>query len=283
MFVMKFEKMHGAGNDYIYFNLFEEKIENPEALAIKLSDRHFGIGGDGIVLIGPSEEGDFSMRMFNADGSEAQMCGNASRCVGKYIYDRRLSDKKEIALSTKSGIKYLQLDVDAKTDAVKTVRVNMGQANTSAVDIPVKSQQKEVINRPLEIDGKTYHITCVSMGNPHAVVFVNDIDKLDLEKLGPKFENHPLFPERINTEFIEIIDRETLKMRVWERGSGETLACGTGACAATVAGVRNNVCASRVTVKLRGGDLQIEWDKTDNHVYLTGGAEFVFAGEIITP
>lgn len=283
IFVMKFEKMHGAGNDYIYFNLFEEKIEDPEALAITLSDRHFGIGGDGIVLIGPSDEGDFSMRMFNADGSEAQMCGNASRCVGKYIYDRRLSDKKEIALSTQSGVKYLQLDVDTKTDTVKTVRVNMGQANTNAADIPVKSEQKEVINQPLEIDGKTYHITCVSMGNPHAVVFINDIDELDLEKLGPKFENHSLFPERINTEFIEIIDKQTLKMRVWERGSGETLACGTGACAATVAGVLNDVCASRVTIKLRGGDLQIEWDRTDNQVYLTGAAEFVFAGEIFIP
>lgn len=277
---MNFTKMHGTGNDYIYFNLFEEKIDNPSELAVKLSDRHFGIGGDGIVLIGPSEEGDFSMRMFNADGSEAPMCGNASRCVAKYLYDRRMTDKKEIALSTRSGIKYLQLTVDPATDTVTTVRVNIGPASADASLIPVNSPLPEIINHPFEIDGKEYRITCISVGNPHAVIFTSGIDEMKIEDIGPKIENHPAFPERVNVEFIEVIDRNTLKMRVWERGSGETLACGTGACASTVAGVINGLCEPKVTVKLRGGDLRIEWDKANNQVYLTGGAEFVFTGQI---
>lgn len=277
---MKFTKMQGTGNDYIYFNLFEEQISDPSSLAIQLSDRHFGIGGDGIVLIGPSDTGDFSMRMFNADGSEAQMCGNASRCVGKYLYDKGMTHKKEIVLSTKSGIKHLQLHIDPETDTVKTVRVNMGSATTACDQIPVVSTLSEVIDQPLSIDGNPYRITCVSMGNPHAVIFTTGIDGMKIEEIGPKIENHPMFPERTNVEFIEIIDRNTLKMRVWERGSGETLACGTGACAATVAGVINNRCNNNVTVRLKGGDLQIEWDQSNNQVYLTGDAHFVFEGEI---
>ena len=277
---MKFTKMQGAGNDYIYFNLFEEKIENPEALSILLSDRHFGVGGDGIVLIGKSEIADFSMRMFNADGSEAGMCGNASRCVGKYVHDKGLTGKTELSLETKSGVKYLKLFKDSINGPVTRVRVDMGTAILTPSEIPVESDLPEVINQPIIVDHQTYHITCVSMGNTHAVVFMNGIDELEIEKLGPKFEHHPIFPQRTNTEFIEVLDRNTLKMRVWERGSGETLACGTGACAAAVAGVLNGLCETKVTVKLRGGDLDIEWDRKENRVYLTGGAEFVFDGEI---
>jgi len=279
-FCMKFEKMQGTGNDYIYFNLFEERIDDPSTLSIKLSDRHFGVGGDGIVLIGPSDEGDFSMRMFNADGSEAEMCGNASRCVAKYLYERGLTKKREIALDTKAGIKYLQLFIDPQTDTVQRVRVNMGEATVSSQSIPVVSELSEVIDQPLTIDGKELRITCVSMGNPHAVIFTSGIDNLKLDEIGPKIENHPMFPQRTNVEFIEVVDRNTFKMRVWERGSGETLACGTGACASVVAGVLNNRCDTRVTVKLKGGDLDIEWDKTNNQVYLTGDAHFVFKGEI---
>ena len=277
---MKFEKMQGTGNDYIYFNLFEERIDDPSTLSIKLSDRHFGVGGDGIVLIGPSDEGDFSMRMFNADGSEAEMCGNASRCVAKYLYERGLTKKREIALDTKAGIKYLQLFIDPQTDTVQRVRVNMGKATVSSQSIPVVSELPEVIDQPLTIDGKEFRITCVSMGNPHAVIFTSDIDNLKLDEIGPKIENHPMFPQRTNVEFIEVVDRNTFKMRVWERGSGETLACGTGACASVVAGVLTDRCDTRVTVKLKGGDLDIEWDKTNNQVYLTGDAHFVFKGEI---
>ncbi len=277
---MKFEKMQGTGNDYIYFNLFEKKIDNPSDLSIKLSDRHFGVGGDGIVLIGPSTEGDFSMRMFNADGSEAEMCGNASRCVAKYLYERGLTKKREIALDTKAGIKYLQLFIDPQTDTVERVRVNMGKAAFSSQSIPVISELPEVIDQPLTIAGKEFRITCVSMGNPHTVIFMSGIDKLKIDEIGPKIENHPMFPQRTNVEFIEVVDRDTFKMRVWERGSGETLACGTGACASVVAGVINDYCDTRVTVQLKGGDLEIEWDKIHNQVYLTGDAHFVFKGEI---
>ncbi|MDR1743424.1 MAG: diaminopimelate epimerase [Dysgonamonadaceae bacterium] len=278
---MKFTKMQGAGNDYIYFNLFEEPVENPEAVSVVLSDRHFGVGGDGIVLIGKSDVADFSMRMFNADGSEAGMCGNASRCVGKFVHDKGLTSKTEISLETKSGIKYLQLFKDDPHGPVTSVRVDMGPAVLDAGQIPViYNGLPSVINQPVTVDGHEYRITCVSMGNPHAVVFTKDIDDLKIEEIGPKFENHPVFPDRTNTEFIEIIDPKTLKMRVWERGSGETLACGTGACAAAVAGVLNGLSETKVTVKLRGGDLDIEWKQQENRVYLTGPAEFVFEGEI---
>lgn len=237
---MKFTKMHGIGNDYIYFNCFEEKIKNPGELSIKLSDRHFGAGGDGIVLILPSDKADFRMRMFNADGSEGKMCGNASRCVGKYLYEKVLTKKTSIKLETLSGIKVLDLKV--VNEKVVSVKVNMGKPIVEAKNIPVISDEEEVINRELIINKEKYNITCLSMGNPHCVVFMDNIHNLDLEKIGPYFENNEIFPDRINTEFVEIINEKYIKMRVWERGSGETLACGTGACASVVASVINGYC-----------------------------------------
>ena len=253
---MKFEKMHAAGNDYIYVNLFEEKVENPAELSRRLSDRHFGVGSDGLILIGPSGEGDFSMRMFNADGSEGEMCGNAARCVGKYLYERGLTDRREIALSTGSGIKQLILTVNPVTNLVELIRVNMGNAIFSAGDTAhFQTTLPEMVNYPVEIDGKAVEITFVSMGNPHAVIFMEDIDTLEIEKIGPKIEHHPLFPERTNTEFIEITDRAHLRMGVWERGSGETLACGSSACASVVARAVTGQTDPRATVQLKGGHL----------------------------
>lgn len=278
---MKFEKMQAAGNDYIYINLFEENVEHPVELSRRLSDRHFGVGSDGLILIGPSDEGDFSMRMFNADGSEGEMCGNAARCVGKYLYERGLTNKREIVLSTASGIKQLSLTVNPVTNLVERIRVNMGGAILSAKEsIHFQTTLPEMINYPVEIEGKEVEITFVSIGNPHAVIFMEDIDSLEIEKIGPKIEYHPLFPERTNTEFIEIIDREQLKMRVWERGSGETLACGSGACAAVVAAALTDRAAPRVTLQLKGGVLEVEWDRDHNQVFLTGDAHFVFKGEV---
>lgn len=273
--------MQAAGNDYIYINLFEENVEHPVELSRRLSDRHFGVGSDGLILIGPSDEGDFSMRMFNADGSEGEMCGNAARCVGKYLYERGLTNKREIVLSTASGIKQLSLTVNPVTNLVERIRVNMGGAILSAKEsIHFQTTLPEMINYPVEIEGKEVEITFVSMGNPHAVIFMEDIDSLEIEKIGPKIEYHPLFPERTNTEFIEIIDREQLKMRVWERGSGETLACGSGACAAVVAAALTDRAAPRVTLQLKGGVLEVEWDRDHNQVFLTGDAHFVFKGEV---
>ena len=278
---MKFEKMHGTGNDYIYINLFEEKVENPEELSRRLSDRHYGVGSDGLVLIGPSAEGDFSMQMFNADGSEGLMCGNAARCVGKFLYERGLTTKKEIALSTKSGIKQLSLSVNSDSNVVERVRVNMGKAILSSEETPLfQVTLPEMIDCPVWIDEEEYEITFVSMGNPHAVIFMEGIDSLDIEKIGPKIEHHALFPERTNVEFIEVVDRNTLKMRVWERGSGETLACGSGACAAVVAGVITSRCDPKASVQLKGGILEVEWQRDNNQVFLTGDAHFVFKGEI---
>jgi len=278
---MKFEKMQGAGNDYIYVSLFEEKVENPGELSRRLSDRHFGVGSDGLILIGPSAEGDFSMRMFNADGSEGEMCGNAARCVGKYLYERGLTGKKEIGLSTKSGIKQLSLTVNPETDLVERIRVSMGSAILSAGhSVHFHTTLPEMRNYPVAMDGQQYEITFVSMGNPHAVIFMEHIDSLEIEKIGPRIEHHPLFPERTNVEFVEIIDQENLKMRVWERGSGETLACGTGACAAVVAGAITGRSDAKATVQLKGGTLEIAWDRINNHVFLTGDAHFVFKGEI---
>jgi diaminopimelate epimerase len=278
---MKFEKMQAAGNDYIYVNLFEENVEYPAELSRRLSDRHFGVGSDGLILIGPSGEGDFSMRMFNADGSEGEMCGNAARCVGKYLYERGLTDRREIALSTGSGIKQLSLTVNPVTNLVELIRVNMGNAIFSAGDTAhFQTTLPEMVNYPVEIDGKVVEITFVSMGNPHAVIFMEDIDSLEIEKMGPKIEHHPLFPERTNTEFIEITDRAHLRMRVWERGSGETLACGSGACASVVAGAVTGRTDPRATVQLKGGVLEVEWDRDLNRVYLTGDAHFVFKGEV---
>lgn len=276
---MEFTKMHGIGNDYIYFNCMNEEIKNPEELSLKLSDRHFGVGGDGIVLIMPSDKADFRMRMFNADGSEGKMCGNASRCIGKYVYEKGLTDKTKVTLETLAGIKTLNLTVE---DGIVTeVEVNMGMAITDPKKIPVSMDKDIVVKEKIDVCGEEYEITCVSMGNPHCIVYMDDIDNLEIEKIGPKFENHELFPERINTEFVEVIDKNTLKMRVWERGSGETLACGTGACAVTVASVLNNYCNKdeEIIVKLLGGDLKIKY-LSNGLVYMTGPAEFVFEGRI---
>lgn len=276
---MRFTKMQGIGNDYIYVNCFKENVPDPESVSIKVSDRHFGIGGDGLVLIMPSDKADFRMRMFNADGSEGMMCGNASRCIGKYAYDKGLTDKTDITLETKSGIKKLHLNPE--NGKVKTVEVDMGEAILKPRDIPMNADGDSFVNKPVAVDGKEQNITAVSMGNPHAVIFTVSIDKLDLEKIGPSYENHPLFPERVNTEFCEVIDSRTLKMRVWERGSGETWACGTGACATAVAAVLNGFCKrdEEITLKLRGGDLKITY-RSDNHVIMCGEAETVFEGEI---
>ena len=276
---MKFTKMHGIGNDYVYVNCFEETIENPEEVSIKISDRHFGLGSDGRVMIMPSDKADFRMRMFNADGSEGNMCGNATRCIGKYVYDNHLTDKTEITLETRSGIKYLTLYPE--NGKVQTVLVDMGKAILNPASIPMKAEGEEFISKPVEVNGKNVNITAVSMGNPHAVTFVDDVESLDLEKIGPDYENHPLFPERVNTEFAKIIDDHTVMMRVWERGSGETWACGTGACACAVACVKNGFFPydKEITVKLRGGDLYITY-KNDNTVLMRGPAETVFTGSI---
>ena len=275
---MKFTKMHGLGNDYIYINGFEEIVADPGELAIKVSDRHFGIGSDGIVLIMPSDSCDFRMRMFNNDGSEAEMCGNASRCVAKYVYDFGLTDKEEITLETLAGVKILKMQIiDGKVD---TVTVNMGAPIIKAADIPVISSKDQVIDEPLVIEGTEYRITCVSMGNPHCISYIDDIRAFNLETIGPKIENHEIFPKRINAEFAKVVDRKNIDMRVWERGSGETLACGTGACATLVASVLNDYTDRKATLHLLGGDLEIEWNEADNNVYMTGPATTVFQGEI---
>lgn len=276
---LKFTKMHGAGNDYIYVNGLTQTIENPSQLAIELSNRHFGIGSDGLVIIHPSGVADFRMQMLNSDGSEAEMCGNATRCVGKYVYDNGLTDKKEITLETKAGIKYITL-LEGEEKARK-VTVDMGEPILDPELIPVDIDEQPVLNYPVDIDGKIWKISCVSMGNPHAVVFTEGIKDFDLPVLGPKFEKHPVFPRKTNTEFIEVIDRNTLNMRVWERGAGETLACGTGACAAAVAAVLNNYCGRQITIHLLGGDLEIEWHESNNHVYMTGEAVTVFEGTLL--
>lgn len=276
---MKFTKMQGIGNDYVYVNCFEETVADPERVSEIISDRHFGIGADGLVLIMPSDKADFRMRMFNADGSEGNMCGNATRCIGKFVYDNRLTDKTSITLETRSGIKKLTLYPE--NGRVKTVLVDMGKAVLKPADIPMNVSGDTFINKPITVDGKEVFITAVSMGNPHAVTYVDDVDSLELEKIGPSFENHPLFPERVNTEFIKILDENTMQMRVWERGSGETWACGTGACAATAASVLNGYFPhdKEITVKLRGGDLFITY-KSDGTVLMRGPAETVFTGEI---
>ena len=275
---MKFTKMHGAGNDYIYIDCFKENVENPERLSKKLSDRHFGVGADGIVLIKPSYIADCFMDIYNADGSRAQMCGNAIRCVAKYIYDNR-KKKPIIKIDTLSGIKLVE--IFDKNGIATGGRVNMGKPILNGHSIPTRYGDNIVKNQILNIENNDYEITCVSMGNPHCVVFHNDIHKLNLENIGPFFENHEMFPERINTEFVEIIDNKNLKMRVWERGSGETLACGTGACAVAVASVLNGICSKNEDIKIhtKGGTLTVKWHKNDN-VYLSGNAVKVFTGEI---
>lgn len=274
---MKFTKMHGIGNDYIYIDCFKEKVEKPEEIAIKYSDRHKGIGGDGVILIMPSEVADFRMRMFNADGSEGKMCGNGTRCVGKYVYDRGLTDKTEITLETLSGIKYLTLHVE--NGAVESVTVDMGECSFAPADIPLYADSEQ-IKAPLTLCGKDWEITCVSMGNPHCIVFTDKLKNLDIERIGTAFENNPIFPERVNTEFVKVIDSNTISMRVWERGCGETLACGTGACAAAVAAVKNGYCKKNtdIRVKLKGGDLIINY--TNDTVYMTGETSLVFEGTV---
>lgn len=274
---MKFTKMEGLGNDYVYVNCLEEKISDPSKTAIEVSDRHFGIGSDGLILIKPSDKADFFMEMYNADGSQGKMCGNGIRCVGKFVYDYGLTDKTEITVDTLAGIKYLSLNVE--NGAVKSVRVNMGKPEFTPALIPVKADGDSVIDKEFVFGGNAYRITCVSMGNPHCITYMDDIKNLEIEKIGPVFENDSIFPDRVNTEFVEVIDRDTLSMRVWERGSGETLACGTGACAVAVASILNGLCNNSVTVKLLGGDLKITWDREADVVYMEGPANIVFTGD----
>ena len=276
---MKFTKMEGLGNDYVYVNCFREMVDNPSEVAKKVSDRHFGIGSDGLILIRPSEVADFRMDMYNADGSQAEMCGNGIRCVAKYVYDYGLTDKTSISIETLAGIKYLDLQVtDGK---VSLITVNMGSPELVPDKIPVISDSKRVVDEPIEVDGTTYKMTCVSMGNPHCIVFVEDTASFPLETVGPLFENHERFPKRVNTEFIQLLDRKTVNMRVWERGSGETLACGTGACASAVACILNGLTENEITLHLLGGDLIVRWDQEENFVYMTGPARVVFDGEIV--
>lgn len=274
---MKFTKLHGCGNGYIYVNLFEEKLENPAEMSIKVSDHHFGIGSDGLITIGPSEIADFTMHIYNADGSEAEMCGNGVRCVGKYVYDHGLTDKTEVAVETGAGIKLLTLNVE--DGRVKTVRVDMGEPIFKPEQIPVVAEGEMVIQEPITVGDKEWKMTCVSMGNPHAVVFVDDVKDFPLEKYGPLFENHERFPKRTNTEFVNVVSRTEAYMRVWERGSAETWACGTGTCATVVACILNGLTDRKVLVHLLGGDLVIEWDEETNHVFMTGPATEVFSGE----
>lgn len=277
---MKFTKMQGCGNDYVYVDGSRERIPQEEkpVLVRCLSDRHFGIGGDGVIFINPSDEADFEMEMYNADGTRAEMCGNGIRCVGKFVYDKGLTDKTDITVISAGSVKYLTLIV--KEGKVQQVKVNMGAPELTASLVPVVSQNTQVIDEPILVQGKDYKMTCVSMGNPHAVVFMDDVEHLAIEEIGPYFENHERFPRRTNTEFVKVIDRKTVQMRVWERGTGETLACGTGACAVAVACVLNGLTEEAVTVKLLGGELIITWDREANLVYMTGPAVTVFEGEI---
>ncbi len=277
---LRFTKMHGIGNDYIYFNAIDQKIGDPCELAKKLSDRRFGIGGDGIILVCPSDIADAKMRIFNEDGSEAKMCGNGIRCVAKFVYDYGIvpADRTTVAIDTLSGVKTIELTVE--NGKAVSAKVDMGAAILKPVDIPMDFDGETCIDQPLRVDGKEYRVTAVSMGNPHCVTFVEDVDGLDLEKIGPAFENHPAFPDRVNTEFVRVIDEHTLQMRVWERGSGETWACGTGACATVVAACLNGYCqkGEDITVHLRGGDLIIRY--TDETVVMTGPATTVFEGTV---
>lgn len=279
MQTFKFTKMQGAGNDYIYVNCFEEKIENINTVAKMVSDRHFGIGSDGLVLICPSDVADFRMDMYNSDGTRAEMCGNATRCIGKYVHDKGLTDKTTVTLETLAGIKILNLNLDENGE-VDTVCVNMGSPELVPANIPIDSKLNRFVQESVIVDGEEYKVTGVSMGNPHAVTYVDSVDDIDIEKIGPKFETHTLFPRKINTEFAQIVDRNTIKMRVWERGTGETLACGTGACATLVAANLSDLVDDEADLVLLGGTLHIKWDKEDNNVYMTGPARFVFDGII---
>ena len=285
---MHFTKMEGCGNDYIYVNGFEENIpaQDKPDLVRRLSDRHFGVGGDGVIFINPAKEADFEMEMYNADGSRAEMCGNGIRCVGKYVYDNGLTDKENITVISAGKIKYLELVVEKAAGQsqdrgrVTSVRVNMGSPILEPAQIPVRAEGDRVVDEPILVDGQEYRMTCVSMGNPHAVIFARDVAEMKLSEIGPKFENHERFPKRTNTEFVEVIDRKTVFMRVWERGTGETLACGTGCCATAAACILNGLTDDKITVKLLGGELIIEWDREKNIIYMTGPATSVFEGEV---
>lgn len=274
---MKFTKMQGCGNDYVYINGFTEKIGDKPAFVRAVSDRHFGVGGDGAIFINPSEEADFEMEMYNADGTRAEMCGNGIRCVAKYVYDKGLTDKKQISIASFGNVKYVDLYVE--DGLVRSVKVNMGAPVLEAKKVPVKSVMERSVDEPITVKGKEYRMTCVSMGNPHAVVFMENIAKLDIASIGPLFENHEVFPNRTNTEFVEVVDRTHVNMRVWERGTGETLACGTGCCATVAACVLNGLTEDEVTVRVLGGEIDIRWDRNKNLIYMTGPAETVFEGE----
>ncbi len=273
---MRFTKMQGIGNDYIYVNCFEETVRDPGALAVRMSRPHFGVGSDGLVLIEPSDVADFGMRIFNSDGSESEMCGNALRCIGKYVYERGLTDKTDISVMTGAGLKLLQLRT--RGGKVHAVRVDMGSPELNPRLVPVDLPGEIILGHRLEVGGMVYPIHCVSMGNPHCVIFVSDPDDVDLQSIGPMMENHRIFPNRTNVEFVSIKDRHHLRMRVWERGAGETMACGTGSCAALVASVLTGKCDRSAEIRLNGGVLQVDWSPADNHVYMEGPAEFVFDG-----
>ncbi len=275
---MKFTKMQGIGNDYVYINCFEETVKNPSRLSIQVSDRHFGVGSDGLILILPSKVADCCMDMYNADGSRAEMCGNGIRCVAKYVYDHKIVEKEELKIETLNGVKEVRLTV--KNGKAVLATINMGQPELRPERIPALFSGESVVSQPISVDGKEYNVTCVSMGNPHAVVYMEELENLDLERIGPAFEYHKKFPNRVNTEFIQVIDRSHLKMRVWERGSGETLACGTGACASAVATVLNGKADTTVDIELKGGHLTIEWNEKDRCVYMTGAAEEIYNGEL---
>lgn len=274
---MKFTKMHGCGNDYVYVNGFTEKVADKPKAVVALSDRHFGIGSDGVIFINPSQQADFEMEMYNADGTRAEMCGNGIRCVGKYVYDHGMTDKTSITVESFGKVKYLDLTVE--NGKVVKVKVDMGKPELTAKDVPVVSVHEQVIDEEIIVKEKSYRMTCVSMGNPHAVVFMDDVEHLAIEEIGPYFENHERFPNRTNTEFVQVIDDSHVKMRVWERGTGETLACGTGCCATAVACVLNRLTGAHVTVQVLGGEIEIYWDQKENIVYMTGPAVTVFEGE----
>lgn len=277
---IRFTKMQGCGNDYVYINGFTEKIEQEKKpdFVRRVSDRHFGIGSDGVIFINPSKEADFEMEMFNADGSRSEMCGNGIRCVAKFVHDKGMTEVSEFSIISGGQVKYMHLTVEE--GVTKAVRVDMGEPVLVPAQVPVIAEGQQAVDEPITVCGQQYRMTCVSMGNPHAVVFMEDVDHLDIEKIGPHFENHERFPRRTNTEFVEVLDRQHVKMRVWERGTGETLACGTGCCATAVACVLNGLTDRHVTVDVLGGSLMIDWDEATNRVFMTGPAEFVFEGEV---
>ena len=279
---MKFAKMQGCGNDYVYINGFEEHIEKEKKpdLVRRLSERHFGIGSDGVIFINPSDIADFEMEMYNADGSRSEMCGNGIRCVAKYVYDKKMTKQREFTIESFRKIKYIT--IIEENQKAKLIQVGMGSPEMRTEMIPAIYDSETIIAKPIEVDGKIWEGTCVSMGNPHVVLFVDDVAGMDLESIGPKFENHKMFPNRTNTEFVKVIDEGTVEMRVWERGTGETLACGTGCCATAVACILNEKTGNKVLVKVLGGEILVEWDREKNEIYMTGPGEFVFEGEILS-